>query len=166
MTRPVAVAGGAGRAPYAEPMHTLLAILHVVGAVFIVGPMAILPQSGLRAIRAREPGAVSTIARSTFIFTLASVVVAVIGFGVVGTTDKQYNLSISTPWVLISLIVWVVAVALSLFAVVPALRSAAEHLQSPDTDHVNSNDYKRIAMTSGVVSLLLLVVVVLMVWKP
>lgn len=147
-------------------MHTLLAVLHVVGAVFIVGPMAILPQSGLRAIRAREPGAVSTIARSTFIFTLASVVVAVIGFGVVGTTDKKYGLSISTPWVLISLIVWVVAVALSLFAVVPALRSAAEHLQSPDTDQVNSNDYKRIAMTSGVVSLLLLVVVVLMVWKP
>lgn len=147
-------------------MHTFVAVLHVVGAVFIVGPMAILPQSGLRAIRSGEAGAVQTIARSTFIFTLASILVAVLGFGVVGLTDKKYNLSISTPWVLISLIIWVVAVALSLFAVVPALRSAAEHLQAPDTDRVNTNDYKRIAMTSGIVTLLLLVVTVLMVWKP
>lgn len=150
-------------------METFLAILHVVGAVFVVGPMAILPQSGLRAVRAGEPGAVRTIARSTFIFTLASIVVALIGFGLVGMADKKYNLSIGTPWVLISIIAYVMAVALSLFAVVPALRSASEHLEKRSGEtgvDVSSNDYKRIAMTSGVVSLLLLIVVVLMVWKP
>lgn len=147
-------------------MHTFLLTLHVVAAVFIVGPMAILPQTALRAIRAKQGGMVEVLARSTLVFSLISLVVAVLGFGVLATSDKKYGLSISTPWVLISLVVYVVAVALSLLAVVPALRSAGEHLADPSTQDLQSPDYKRIAMGSGIVSLLLVVVVVLMVWRP
>ena len=32
-----------------------LTVLHVVSGVFIVGPMAILPMIGLRAVRSRQP---------------------------------------------------------------------------------------------------------------
>jgi len=37
-------------------MSELLEILHVAGAVFIVGPMVILPMFALRALRARTAG--------------------------------------------------------------------------------------------------------------
>ena len=147
-------------------MNTLFATLHVVAAVFIVGPMAVLPQTALRAIRDKQGATVQVLAKSTMIFTLISLVVAVLGFGVLGTADKKYNLSITTPWVLISLILYILAFALSMLAVVPALRSAGEHLADPATEDLRTTDYKRIAMGSGVVAVLLVIVVVLMVWRP
>ena len=39
-------------------METLFAVLHVVSAVFIVGPMAILPMTAMRALRAGNAGQV------------------------------------------------------------------------------------------------------------
>lgn len=147
-------------------MNTLLVTLHVVAAVFVIGPMAILPQTALRAIRAGQGAMVQTLARSTMVFSVISLLVAVLGFGALATSDKTDDWKITTPWVLISLVLYVVAVALSLFAVVPALRSAGEHLTDPSTEQLRTPDYKRIAMGSGVASLLLVAVVVLMVWKP
>ena len=151
-------------------MNTLLLTLHVVAAVFIVGPMAILPQTALRAIRAEQGGMVEVLARSTMIFTLVSLLVAVFGFGALGTSPKRYGLTITTPWLLSSLILYLVAFAVSMFVVVPALREAADRLQHPRPGSAGSTrtvpDYRRVAIGSGVVSLLLVVVTVLMVWRP
>ena len=55
---------------------------------------------------------------------------------------------------------------LLLIAVVPALRSAAEHLVDAGAENLKPPDYRRIAVGSGVTSLLLVIVVVLMSWKP
>jgi len=131
-------------------MEALLATLHVVGAVFIVGPMAILPMTAMRAIRAGQGAQVAVLARSTF--------------GV--SSEDEKHATISTPWVLVSIILYAVALALTLIAVVPSLRSAAEHLQDPAAQDLKSADYRRIAIGSGVATLMLVVVVVLMAWKP
>ncbi len=175
-------------------MNTFLLTLHVVAAVFIVGPMAILPQTALRAIRAGQGGMVEVLARSTMIFTLISLVVAVLGFGALGTAPKKDGLTITTPWLLSALAAYLVAFAVSMFVVVPALRGAADHLQASAVTAsgtaggtvaggtvaggtvaggtaaggtgARTADYRRIAIGSGVVSLLLVVVTVLMVWKP
>ncbi|HEV7166910.1 MAG TPA: DUF2269 family protein, partial [Micrococcaceae bacterium] len=90
-------------------METVLNVLHVVAAVFIVGPMAILPMTGLRAIRAGEGGQVATLAKSARVFTLLSLVVVFFGFGVMGMAEKKDNLSFATPWILISIILYVIA---------------------------------------------------------
>jgi uncharacterized membrane protein len=145
-------------------MESLLSTLHVVGAVFIVGPMAILPMTAMRAIRAGQGAQVEVLAKSTFVFSLLSLVVAVLGFGVIGVTT--HDTKVSTPWVLISIVLYAVALALTLIAVVPALRSAAEHLQDPASQNLKAPDYRRIAIGSGVATVLLVVVVVLMSWKP
>jgi uncharacterized membrane protein len=143
-------------------MGTLLNVLHVVTAVFLVGPMAVLPMTAMRAVRAGNGPVVALLARSTWVFSLASLLVAVLGFGVVGTADERFDLSVGTPWVLTSIVLYLVALALSLFLVVPAMRQAAADLSAGGS----STAYGRIAATSGVVSLLLLAVTVLMVWKP
>jgi uncharacterized membrane protein len=150
--------------PYDACMDTLFTVLHVVGAVFIVGPMAILPQTGLRALRAGDAGAVRTIAKSTRIFSIISVVVALLGFALVGMADPKYHLSILTPWLLVAIIAYVIALVLSLALVVPALRRAGEGLSA--SAPAPAGLYRRVAIGSGVSSLLLLVVVVLMVWRP
>jgi uncharacterized membrane protein len=146
-------------------MDTLLKVLHVVGAVFIVGPMAILPMSAMRAIRARNASQVSLLAKSTNIFSLLSLIVAFLGFAAMGMSDPKDKLSMGTPWILFSLIFYAVAIVLSLAVVVPTLRRAASELESaaaPDA----APRYPAIAAGSGVVSLLLIAVVVLMVWRP
>jgi len=138
-------------------METIIAILHVVGGVFIVGPMAILPMSAMRAARAGNTEQVGSLATSTTVFTYLSLIVFVLGFGLVGVADPKYDLSITTPWVLASIVLYLIAFALNLFVVIPALRRAAR-----------SGGAGRTAITagSGAVALLLVVVVVLMVWKP
>jgi uncharacterized membrane protein len=148
-------------------MEALLTTLHVVGAVFIVGPMAILPMTAMRAIRAGQGAQVAVLATSTFVFSLLSLLVAVLGFGVLGvSSEDDMHATISTPWVLVSIILYAVALALTLIAVVPSLRSAAEHLQDPAAQDLKSVDYRRIAIGSGVATLMLVIVVVLMAWKP
>jgi uncharacterized membrane protein len=144
-------------------MGTLLNVLHVVSAVFLVGPMAILPMTGLRALRAADGRQVDTLARSTYIFSLLSLLVVVFGFGAMSLADRRFNLSIGTPWILISLILYAIALLLDLFLVVPAMRAAAEGLRGGSGP---GSGYGRIAGGSGVVALLLVAVVVLMVWKP
>lgn len=144
-------------------MDTVLNVLHVVTAVFIIGPMAILPMTGLRAVRAGQGTQVATLAKLTFVFSLLSLLVVFFGFGVMGMADDKFNLSMSTPWILYSIILYVVALLVSLAMVVPAMRRAATKLQASAT---LGKEYSLIAMGSGLSSLLLLAVVVLMVWKP
>lgn len=147
-------------------METVLNVLHVVTAVFLIGPMAILPMSALSALRAGHGAQVSSLARSTTIFSWASLVVAVLGFGVLGASDPKYDLSIATPWVLSSLLAYLVALVVSLAVVVPAMRRAGQvHTDAGDSAPADGG-YGRIAASSGIVSLLLVVVVILMVWKP
>lgn len=159
-------------------MSTVMDVLHVVTAVFIIGPMAILPMTGMRALRAGDAGQVATLARSTFVLSLVSIIVVVFGFGALGMSDPKYNLSMGTPWILISLIAYVIALALSLLVVVPALRAAGHQLTaagsagSVDAGQAAGSAgsiqarYLRVSASSGLVALLLLLAVVLMVWKP
>lgn len=147
-------------------MYTVMLVLHVVTAVFLVGPMAVIPMNAMRSLRAANAEAVLSAARSTMIFSLGSLLVFILGFGLVGVAPKEWGLSIGTPWLLISIVLYAVAAALNLLAVVPALRSAGEHLQDPEPGPVRGNDYRRIAVVSGVVSLLLIAVTVLMVTRP
>jgi uncharacterized membrane protein len=142
-------------------METLFAVLHVVSAVFIVGPMAILPMTAMRAVRAGNAGQVEVLARSTNLISLLSLLVVFFGFGVMGLADPKYHLSIGTPWILWSIVLYAVALGLTLFLVVPTMRRAVEAIREGET-----SKYPAIAAGSGVASLLLVAVVVLMVWKP
>lgn len=156
-------------------MDTVMIILHVVAAVFLVGPMAILPMTALRSLRARDAGQTASLAKSVNLYSLLSLIVAFFGFGAMGMAEKSDNLSFTTPWILISIILYAVALAINLAVVVPALRRAADEF--PDAGAtagqggsaaaaVKSREYPRVAMGSGLSALLLVAVVVLMVWKP
>ena len=150
-------------------MSQMLSILHVVGSVFIVGPMAILPMSGMRALRAGNASQLATQAKSTYLLSLLSLIAAVLGFGVMGTSRP--DLTFTTPWILASVSLYAVALLLSLVLVVPAMRRASAQLEIASSSLGASpkglnRGYAAIAAGSGVVSLLLVAVVVLMVLQP
>ncbi|MBC7592668.1 MAG: DUF2269 family protein [Kineosporiaceae bacterium] len=151
-------------------METLFNLLHVVTGVFIIGPMAILPMTGMRAIRAGQAGQVTSLAKSVNVFNLLSLVVVILGFGALEIS----HISLASTWVWLSLVFYFVALALNMLIVVPALRTAAEALTADATGdaasaHVTGTKvpgYSRVAMMSGIVALLLVLIVVLMVLKP
>lgn len=152
-------------------MGEIINILHVVGAVFIVGPMAILPMTAMRSVRVGNAAQVATLAKSTYLFSLLSVLVVIFGFGALSMAKKEDNFSFGSMWIMLSIVLYVVAIAISLFVVVPALRSAAEALEGAPaaTDGAAAakpSGYAKIAAGSGTVAILLVAVVVLMVWKP
>ena len=161
-------------------MNTLISILHIGTAVFIVGPMAIVPMTAMRALRAGNAGQVRTLATSTFVLSLLSLLTFLFGFGAMGMAPKQYDISFADTWIWLSIVLYVVALAISLFVVVPSMRRAAAALDSAPTDvsgrvspavasdaaAAKKSGYAAISAGSGVASLLLVIVVILMIWKP
>ncbi|TFD84384.1 DUF2269 family protein [Cryobacterium lactosi] len=144
-------------------MDTTLELLHIVAAVFIVGPMAILPMTGLRALRAREAGPITVLAKSVNVFTLLSLLVALFGFGALGMSERA---SFASTWIWLSIVLYAVALGINLFLVVPALRAAADEVTANPSGTARLAGYPRIAAGSGIVTLLLVAVTVLMVLKP
>ena len=151
-------------------MELLFNTLHIAAAVFIVGPMAILPMTAMRSIRAGEAGQVTSLAKSVNLFTLLSIVVAVFGFGALAVADEDEGFSFTSTWVLLSIALYAIALAINLFVVIPAMRTAAEAISegraAAAAPQAKVAGYSRVAMGSGISSLLLVIVVFLMVWKP
>lgn len=146
-------------------METLFSVLHVAAAVFIVGPMAILPHSALRSLRAGHGAQVVALSKTVNLFSLLSILVVVLGFGVMGMSDPKYQVSFADTWIWLSVVLYLIALGLSLFLVVPAMRRAGEAVQA-DAVSEPKGGYGAIAGGAGLTTLLLVAVVVLMVWQP
>lgn len=152
-------------------MDTPFAVLHVVTAVFIVGPMAILPMTAMRAARARNGAQVLSLAKATSTFSLLSLLVFLLGFALLGVSDPKDHFSFASGWVVWSIVLYVAALALNLFVTVPAMKRVSAAVSAStggagDAAAARPAGYGAIAGGSGVASLLLVAIVVLMVWKP
>lgn len=139
-------------------MDIFFNILHVASAVFIIGPVSILPMASLRYLRAGDTTRTAASAKRIRLLSWLSLLVVITGFGAMSLADPQYKLSITTPWVLWSLVLYAVALILTLAVVVRTFERAAEHS--------GRSIYSRAAASSGIATLSLVGVVVLMVWKP
>jgi uncharacterized membrane protein len=144
-------------------METIFGILHVTAAVFIIGPLVVLPMTGLRAVRLGASAQVKNLATITGVFAWLSILVAALGVGLVPFVDPADKLTYTTPWLLTSILLYVIAASLALIVVVPVLRRVGAR---PETQAAVARDYRLVAMSSGIMSLLLVAVVVLMVWRP
>ncbi|WP_395638351.1 conjugal transfer protein TrbL [Pseudolysinimonas sp.] len=141
-------------------MSDLLEVLHIAGAVFVVGPMVLLPMFALRALRAGDGAQVRRFAGSALGFGIAAVVVAAIGFGVLAMADPERGWTLTTPWILGSIVSAAVAAGVHLGVVVPGLYRAARE------PGAGTFGYALVATTSGLVAILMVVVVILMIVRP
>jgi len=148
-------------------MDILLAVLHVVTAVFIVGPMAIFPMTAMRAARAGNGAQVLALAKATSTFSLLSLVVLLLGFAVLGVSDPKEHWSLASAWIVWSIVLYVVALAVNLFVTVPAMRRVAADVTASTgaAGTVSTSPPAGYGAIAGG-SLMLVAVVVLMVWKP
>ncbi|WP_182346422.1 DUF2269 family protein [Tomitella gaofuii] len=147
-------------------MYKIMLALHLVFAIFAIGPLIHATTTASRGLRTGDAGAVATSSKSTRIYSYASFLAVIFGFGLMSSKypwNDQTVASFSEPWIWISLILWFVAIVVALIVVVPALDSAVEKLKAGESA---SALIGKVAGSGGVIALLFLATVFLMVYKP
>ncbi|GAA5195215.1 hypothetical protein GCM10023322_61460 [Rugosimonospora acidiphila] len=172
-------------------MYKLIVTLHVLAAVLLIGPFTLAAFLGYRAIRRHDADNTRWAGRILARFGLGSLLVALLGVGALSSSDRY---TFRTPWVIISLTLYVITMGLATGYTVPAIRRAAsmieqsvpERLSAPGTGEPNKSEEEasplppaelatkqrldavagRIAGSGGLVLLLIVVITILMVTRP
>ena len=129
-----------------SPAYRYFGVLHILAAVVAFGPLFVYPTL-------RKAGDTARLARLHMTMTLPALTLTwVLGMGLVGMSDDLWEMS--DTWIVVSLLCWVVAMAVSWFLIRPAI-----------TDRSEAGD-KKFSAGIGITHLVLVVVLVLMVFKP
>lgn len=107
-------------------METFLNAVHVLFAVLLIGPLVFAPFAASRAIGRRSADGVRSAAKQMAFFGAGSLVVAGLGVLALIASDRY---DFGTPWVIISITLYVLALALIYFYAIPALRKAARMVE-------------------------------------
>lgn len=123
-------------------METLLVTLHVLAVVLGIGPLLLAPFVARRGITRRSPEMVRTATRLMVWFGAGSLLAALLG---VAALSRSTRFDFRTPWVIVSLTLYAIALALIYGYEVPALRRAAHMvdegvLSRPDVDRNAGED--------------------------
>jgi uncharacterized membrane protein len=141
-------------------MRHLLLALHLLFAIFAVGPLVGAASIAARGVRAGDGPAVAGSARTVRIYGYASIAVPVLGMALV---RPKWDAKISYPWVWISIVLYLIALALTLAVLAPGLVRAGRAIGSGEA---TGPLVGRIAAAGGLIALLYAVIVFLMVFKP
>lgn len=145
-------------------MFKLLLAAHLVLAVFAVGPLVHAATTAGRGIRTGDGAATASASRMLRIYAYASVLVVVVGFGLMSQKeDGEKVAEFGEAWIWVSALLWLVAAALVLGVIVPTLDRATKQIAAQESVVALT---ARVAASGGVVALLFVVIVVLMVYKP
>ena len=140
-------------------MHKFVFALHLLFAIFMIGPLVHAATTAGRGVRQGDAAAVRASARMARIYSYASILAVLAGFALLGKNDDK----ISQPWVWISVVLWLVAVGLVIGLLIPALDEAGKRI----ADHGDPKPLVgKIAASGGVVGIIFAVIVFLMVYKP
>ena len=124
----------------------IMALLHILAAIVAFGPLFLYP--GLH-----KAGETRTMAATHMRLTFPALIVLwVLGMGLAGMSDGVYEMS--QLWLTLSILVWVVLVAVIWFLIRPAIDDTSESATS------------KLAAGTGITHLGLVIGLVLMVWKP
>jgi hypothetical protein len=145
-------------------MLKLLLALHLVFAVFAIGPLVHAATTAGRGIRRGDAAATASSSRVLRIYSYVSVLVIVAGFALMSQKRGGAKLGeIGDTWIWLSLVLWVLAIGLVLFVVVPTLDKATTRI-GQEASVVSLTG--RVAAAGGVVGIVFAVIVVLMVYRP
>ena len=145
-------------------MHKFLLAAHLVLAVFAVGPLVHAAATAGRGIRKGDGAATASSSRILRIYAYVSVLVVVAGGALMSQKEDGKKLGeMGQTWIWLSIVLWLIAVALVLGLLVPTLDRATKQIAAQESGVALT---ARVAAAGGVVALLFLVIVVLMAYKP
>jgi hypothetical protein len=145
-------------------VFTLLLAIHLLFAIFAIGPLAHAATTAARGIRKSDPVATAASARMLRIYSYTSLLVVVAGAALMSVKRNGETVGeFSDLWIWLSLVLWLVSVALVLAFVVPALTRVTRELGEGAAVSTMTG---RVAAVGGIVGVLLAVIVFLMVYRP
>jgi uncharacterized membrane protein len=140
-------------------------VIHVVLAIFLIGPLVAAANQVARELRGGSAGTVRLLARTVTVYGWASLLVGIVGFGLV-----RDRFSFSDGWLIASIVLFVVASVLVLALLAPLLRRATAAAPTGTGTGSATGDTAvlapRAAALAGVASLCYVAIAVLMTWKP
>lgn len=149
-------------------MFKIMMALHLLTAIFAVGPLVGAATTASRGLRGPDAGATRSAARTLTIYAYASVLVVVFGFGLMSSKDPDTGKAVADfgdLWIWLSVLLWVVAMGVVLGLVVPTLKKATATISAGAGDGVSAL-VGRVAAGGGIVGLIFAAIVFLMVYKP
>ncbi|MET3962961.1 putative membrane protein [Marmoricola sp. OAE513] len=148
-------------------MFKILFALHLLTAIFAIGPLVHAATTASRGLRTADAGATASAARTVTLYSYVSVVVVVFGFGVMSSkapwNPDENVASFSDPYIWISVLLWFVAVGLALVVIAPALEAATAKITAGEAVDAAIG---KVAASGGIVGLIFAGIVFLMVYKP
>ena len=141
-------------------MRNLLLALHLLFAIFAVGPLVGAATTAARGVRSSDGPAVASAARTVRLYGYVSILVPVFGMGLV---RPKWDAKFSYPWVWVSALLYLIALALTLAVLAPALAKAGKAIADGSATRPL---VARVAAAGGLIGLLFAVIVFLMVFKP
>jgi hypothetical protein len=145
-------------------MFKILLALHLLFAIFAIGPLVHAATTAGRGVRTGDGAATASSARVLKIYSYASLLVVIAGFGLMSAKRHGQKVAeFSEPWIWVSALLWLAAVALVLGLVVPTLDRATELI---GTEQSVAPLTAKVAAAGGVVGIVFAVIVFLMVYQP
>jgi uncharacterized membrane protein len=145
----------------------LLLFLHLLAAIFAVGPLVGAATTASRALRRPDAEAARSAARMIRLYSLVSIVVVIIGMGLMSQKapwdSSEEVAKIGDTWIWLSLLLWVCAMAVALGLLAPSLARASAEIGGGGTA---SGLVARVAASGGVIGLIYAAIVLLMVYQP
>jgi hypothetical protein len=106
-------------------VYKFVVTLHVLAAVLVIGPLVLAGLLGVQAIRRHDAAGARSAATMLLWSNVGTVVVALLGFWAVSAGGRA---DFRTPWVVISITLWLIMGGLASGLGRPALRKAARLL--------------------------------------
>lgn len=153
-------------------MYGFLVLLHVLTVVFVVGPAALAPWDGVRGLARRDADEIHTAGRRSMMFNAATAVVFASGLAAVTASDEH---SVTAPWIVISITLYVVALTLGVGVVPATLSRIAKKVKiaaadvaaaAPEVDAIVQRNRGRLGAMAALTGVLYAVIVMLMVLRP
>jgi hypothetical protein len=143
----------------------LLLAIHLLFAIFAIGPLAHAATTAARGVRKSDPAATAASARMLRIYAYTSVLAVVAGGALMSIKRNGEKVGeFSDLWIWLSLVLWLVSVVLVLAVAVPTLTRVTRQLG--DGAAVSTMTGRVVAAIGGIVGVLLAVIVFLMVYRP
>lgn len=148
-------------------MYEILLALHLLFAIFAVGPLVHAATTAARGVRTGDGAATAGSARTLRIYAGASLVVVAIGMGLMSAKDPgepgAHVGAFGQTWIWLSTVLWVAAMAVVLGLVAPSLDRATDRIRRQESVVSLTG---RVAAGGGVVALIFAGIVFLMVYRP
>ncbi|MEO8889182.1 MAG: hypothetical protein ABI301_07345 [Jatrophihabitantaceae bacterium] len=145
-------------------MFKILLAVHLLFAIFAIGPLVHAATTAGRGVRTGDGAATASAARVLKIYSYASLLVVVAGFGLMSLKRNGQTVGeFSQAWIWVSALLWLIAVGLVLGIVVPTLDRATDLIGRQESV---ASLTARVAAAGGFVGLAFAVVVFLMVYQP